>query len=306
MTRRAIILLATFNGGPFLREQLASIAAQSHADWRLIWRDDGSADETVAILGAFAARQPAGRVTRLAEPAGRLGAAASFLALLRHAAPMLGPDDIIAFADQDDVWLPFKLARTLAALGGGDPAIYAARLVLVDAKLHRLGESAMPVPPMGFPASLTQNLAVGCTVALNRAAACLVAESVAPTACQHDWWAYLLVTAAGGALIADAEPVVLYRQHTRNAVGAPRNVARRALAALRRGPRTFMDLMRANVAALDAQRAVLTPQARATLDEIRAGLDGGRLARLRLLRIPDLRRQTRKEQLLFHLWVLLG
>ena len=107
MTSCVVILLATYQGAAFLREQLASIAAQGHQDWRLIWRDDGSGDDTVAILRDFAAAQPAGRVEQLDAPAGRVGSAASFLALLRHAVPMLGPDDIVAFADQDDVWLDF-------------------------------------------------------------------------------------------------------------------------------------------------------------------------------------------------------
>ncbi len=305
MTCRVVILLASFEGAAFLREQLASIAAQGHADWQLIWRDDGSGDDSAAILRAFAAAQAPGRVEELAVPAGRVGSAASFQALLRHAAPTLGADDVVAFADQDDVWLPFKLERAVAALGSGDPAIYSARQILVDARLRRLGVSDLVVPPMGFPASLTQNLAIGCTVALNQAAARLVAGSEAPAGCQHDWWAYLLVTAAGGMLIADAEPVVWYRQHARNAVGAPRTFLRRGLAAVQRGPGAFMRLLRGNVAALDAQRALLTPHACAELDEIRAALDGGRLRRLRVLRMKGLRRQSWSEQLVFWAWFVI-
>lgn len=303
---RVVILLATLDGGAFLREQLASIAAQGHDDWRMIWRDDGSGDDTVAILREFAASQAPGRVEQLGGPAGRVGSAASFLALLCHAAPMLGPFDSVAFADQDDVWLNFKLERAVAGLATSDPAIpaiYTARQVLVDARLQRLGMSDLLLSPMGFPAALTQNLAIGCTVALNQAAVRLVADSVAPAGCQHDWWAYLLVTAAGGALIADAEPVMLYRQHDGNAVGAPRSFTRRALAAVRRGPGLFMQLMRQNVAALDAQRASLTPQARAELDQIKAALAGGPFRRLR---VRGLRRQRWAEQVLFRLWFVLG
>lgn len=304
-----VILLATYEGAAFLRAQLDSFEAQEHRDWRLVWRDDGSSDGTVAILQEFAAAQPAGRVERLAAPEGRVGSAASFLALLRHAVGTMGPGELVAFADQDDVWLPFKLARAAGALGAvdpGRPAIYAARQVLVDAGLNRLGVSAAPVVPPGFPAALTQNLATGCTVALNRAAARLVAASTAPAGCQHDWWAYLLVTAAGGVFLADREPVVLYRQHGGNAVGAPRSFARRGWAAVRRGPGVFMTMMRQNVAALDAQRHLLTPESCEQLDRIRAALAGGMLGRLRGLRLPGLRRQTWAEQVLFRLWFMLG
>ena len=195
------------------------------------------------------------------------------------------------------------MARAVAGLGAGDPAIYSARQVLVDAKLQRIGVSDLLVPPTGFPAALIQNLAIGCTVALNRAAARLVAGSVAPAGCQHDWWAYLLVTAAGGRFVADAEPVMLYRQHRHNEVGVPRSFARRALAALRQGPGAFMRLMCANVAALDAQRALLVPPARAAVDRIKAALAGGPWRRLR---VGGLQRQRLAEQVLFRVWYLLG
>jgi len=306
---RVFILLATFDGAAFLRDQLASIAAQGHDDWLLIWRDDGSADGTVAIVQEFARGQAPGQVEHLAGPAGRVGSAASFLALLRHAAPMLGERDLVAFADQDDVWLPFKLSRAVLALAEVDvdtPALYSARQVLVDAKLTALAVSAPVVAAVGFPAALTQNLATGCTETLNRAAARLVAGSDAPPGCQHDWWAYLLVTAAGGRFITDDEPVVLYRQHGGNSVGAPRSFARRGLAAVRRGPGVFMGVMRQNVAALDAQRHLLTPQARQQLDQIKGALRGGPLRRMRALRLAGLRRQTWAEQVLFRLWFMFG
>lgn len=306
---RVVILLATLDGAEFLRDQLASFAVQEHDDWHLIWRDDGSDDATVAILREFAETQAPGRVERLADPAGRVGSSASFLALLRHAAPTLAACDLVAFADQDDVWLPFKLVRAVRALGEvppEQPAIYSARQILVDAQLNPLAVSPPLAKPPGFPAALTQNLATGCTVTMNGAAARLVAGSTAPPGCQHDWWAYLLVTAAGGRFLADEEPVVLYCQHGRNAVGSPLTFARRGVAAIRRGPRVFMRLMRQNVAALDAQRHLLTPQARDQLDEIKVALRGGPLRRMRALRLPGLRRQTWAEQMVFRLWFMLG
>lgn len=305
---RVVILLASYDGAAFLAEQLASLEAQDHADWRLVWRDDGSRDDTVAILQDFAARQAPGRVERLAGPEAHLGSAAGFLALLRHVAPGLRDNDVVSFADQDDVWLPFKLSRAVRALGeaGAGPAIYCARQVLVDAKLNPLAVSARLVATPRFPAALTQNLATGCTMAMNAAAARLVAGSQAPGGCQHDWWSYLLVTAAGGALLADDEPVLLYRQHGGNAVGAQSSFLRRGWAALKRGPRAFMGLMRQNVAALDAQRHLLTPEARAQLDQIQQALRGGPLERWAVLRRCGLRRQGWAEQMVFRVWFLLG
>jgi GT2 family glycosyltransferase len=96
---RVAILLSTFNGAPFLPAQLDSIVGQTMTDWVLYWRDDGSSDETVAIMQAFAVGTGAGRC-HWVESAGHLGATESFMALLRAAAPSGGA---LAFSDQDDL-----------------------------------------------------------------------------------------------------------------------------------------------------------------------------------------------------------
>ena len=129
----------------------------------------------------------AGRFTAV-PCAGRLGASESYLHLVRVACA--DGNDIIAFADQDDVWLPEKLASGVAALTPlpqSAPALYCARQVLVDAQLRRVALSASLRRPPGFPAALTQNLATGCTIMLNRAAANLIAASRAPSGTMHDW-----------------------------------------------------------------------------------------------------------------------
>ncbi|WP_428377289.1 glycosyltransferase [Lichenicoccus sp.] len=305
MQRPVVILLSTYEGAPFLREQLASLIAQTHTDWMLYWRDDGSRDGSAAIMAEFSRTAGAGRC-RAVEGGRHLGITASFLTLLR-AAP---PGHVVAFADQDDVWLPDKLARGLAGLGApasARPALYCARQVLTDGNLHSIGLSPAIRRLPSFPASLTQNLATGCTVLLNPAAAALVAGSRLPDNTLHDWWSYLLVGAADGALVVDPIAVVLYRQHHRNAVGAPHSTLRRGLMALRRGPDSFMRLFRQHVAALLAQPAPLSPQARADLAIIAAALDSDRLARLRaLLRLHALARRTWPETMLFRLWFLIG
>jgi hypothetical protein len=145
----------------------------------------------------------------------------------------------------------------MAALGACDPArpaLYCTRLRLVDARLRPLGLSAAWRRPGGFPAALTQNIATGCTMLLNREAARRVAVSAPPAGTLHDWWSYLVVTAGGGALLRDETPSVLYRQHGGNAVGVAASLPARAAAALRRGPRAFMGLLAAHVAALLARR----------------------------------------------------
>ncbi|MBN8874232.1 MAG: glycosyltransferase [Rhodospirillales bacterium] len=303
---RVAILLSTFNGARFLRPQLHSLLGQTHRDWVLYWRDDGSTDDTVPLMRRFLATLSPGQGVAL-EEAERVGLTESFLRLLRAATRDGVP--YAAFADQDDVWLPEKLARAVAALETVSPqrcALYFARQMLVDADLRRIAISFPLHRPPGFPTALTQNVATGCTVVLNRAAMVTIAGSRAPAACLHDWWSYLVVAAGGGALLADQEPVVLYRQHRGNTVGAPSSLFRRGIAALRRGPAAFMNIFRQNVAALLDQPALLTPAAEAELRAVAAALRGGRLARLRVLANPNLRRQTGAETLVFLLWFLLA
>ncbi len=299
------ILLSTFNGERFVREQLDSIAAQDHPDWVLYWRDDGSTDRTTAIVRDFQEAQR-GRVVALNDP-GRFGATESFMRLLRHVAPL--GHQAVAFADQDDVWLPEKLVRAVGKLGdlpADLPVLYFSRQVLADAGLRRLGLSPPFRRAPGFPAALTQNLGTGCTMVMNAAAAALVAGSTAPAAAFHDWWSYLVVAAAGGRIVADPAAPVLYRQHAENAVGAPAGAFGRAMAALRRGPAPFMTLLRQHVAALSDQPELLAPAARASLEGLAHGLRGGWRERVRLLRMPGLRRQTALETLLFRVWFVFG
>lgn len=307
MAATVAILLSTWNGERFLAAQLDSLLTQSHQAWQLYWRDDGSTDRTRAIARAFGLGAGAGRFHEVAA-GGRLGAAQSFFAVLRTALQAEPEAAAFAFADQDDVWLPDKLARGLAALteAGPEPALYCARQVLVDANMAHIGLSPLLTVPPGFPTALAQNVATGCTLMLNPAAARLVAGSEVPDGSMHDWWCYLVITAAGGRVIADDEPVVLYRQHPRNAIGAPLSRVTRAKAAVRRGPGAFMTLFRSHVAALRAQPRLLSPRARAQLDELEAALRGGPLRRLHALRLPGLRRQTASETMLFRLWFLLG
>jgi hypothetical protein len=216
---------------------------------------------------------------------------------------------MVAFADQDDVWLPQKLRRglnALAAVPQGVPALYCARQILVNEALRPWRESAAIARAPGFPQALTQNIATGCTVMLNPAAASLIGSSHAPPETLHDWWSYLVVTAAGGRVLIDDEATVLYRQHAGNAVGVPLSPWRRAIAAIGRGPSVFMRTFRAHVEALTAQPHLLAPESKAALELISAGLQDGIVPRLRALTHPGLKRQSFAETQLFRLWFLLG
>jgi glycosyltransferase involved in cell wall biosynthesis len=305
------ILLSTFNGGKFLREQLDSFIRQSYQNWTLFWRDDGSTDDTAAIMRDFTAEIGANRCVESPSSGPHLGATPSFLRLLAETKSA----DAIAFADQDDVWLPDKLSNAAASIGaasiggaGGklnNPVLYCARQFLVDEQLGSPKLSVQHLNLPGFPASLTQNIVIGNTVVMNQAAAGLVAAMGTPDGTVHDWWSYIVVSACGGAVVYDPRPSILYRLHKNNLIGSAR-LPRRAVAALRRGPKIFMTMMRRHADALAAQAGQLTPEARAELAMIRAGLNGGLLPRLRALRCKRFRRRMFLENLLFGYWFLTG
>ncbi len=297
---RVIILLSTFNGAPYLPAQLNSFLAQTHEQWSLYWRDDGSADETLRIMQEFTDKVGAERCICSPSSGPHMGAARSFLTLLAENAGA----GAVAFADQDDVWLPEKLDCALTLLGqaGEQPALYCARQYLVNETLDGAKLSVLHREGLGFPACLTQNIANGNTLVMNEAAAALVASSAYPQDTVHDWWSYIVVSACGGRIIFDERPQVLYRLHKNNLIGRAQPLHRRALAALRRGPAVYMTMMHRHTAALEEQAGRLPAQARQDLRLVREGLLGGLPARLQALRCPRFRRRTLLENLLFSWW----
>ncbi|MFC3527587.1 glycosyltransferase [Paracoccus mangrovi] len=296
------ILMAVYQGRDYLPAQLESLAGQSLRDWLLIAGDDGSSDGSAVLLADFAARRPKGQVRILPGP--RQGAPANFRALLAHVPPQATH---VAFCDQDDVWQPDKLARAVAALPGDGPAIWCSRVINCDPALRQMSLSPLPRHAPGFRHALIQNMVQGNTLLMNRAALDLVAAAHAEAGpvVMHDWWIYQLVTGAGGQVIYDPEPSVLYRQHEGNLVGA-NNRLRSRLGGLRRMlDGTYRDWSRTNLAALRASAHRLTPENRALLGDF-ARLHGPLPQRIAAMRRGGFFRQGRVSQAALWLAVLLG
>ena len=106
------VLLATYNGARFLREQLDSIFAQDYENLRILARDDGSRDETPQILSEYAQRFPS-RFRLLPTDTATGSAKTNFLKLMQAS-----DADYVCFCDQDDVWLPEKVSTTQRAMSG--------------------------------------------------------------------------------------------------------------------------------------------------------------------------------------------
>jgi hypothetical protein len=122
----------------------------------------------------------------------------------------------------------------------------------------------------------------------------------------HDWWAYILVTGAGGRVIFDPEPALLYRQHGGNAIGADPPLPARLRRALRRGPQGFTAMVAAHLDALAPVEPLLAEEPRRVLRLLRGMRGRGPLGRLRLARQAGLYRQSRVQDLAMALWFALA
>lgn len=262
------VVLSTHDGAAWLEAQIASILGQTHGNLRLSVRDDGSRDGTPEMLAAWAERD-----ARLSFRRGsrNLGPTGSFFRLLDR----VGEDAaFVAFADQDDVWEADKIARAVTALSAvpdGVPGLYCARVVIVDEGLQRRGLSPLPGRGPGLANALVENIAIGCTSVLNRAALDLLrAEWPAPPVL-HDWWAYQAVSALGQ-VIYDPRPALKYRQHGGNVTGAGYTPLDRFLGKVRRqltGAQS--DLRRHQASELRRLHAGrMTPRDRALIDDLLA------------------------------------
>lgn len=213
------ILLATFNGARFLKEQLDSIAAQSHVNWTLTVSDDGSSDDTLSVVDRFSKGilQP----VRVIQGPG-LGLTQNFLHLLQQVIPT-DSNDLFAFCDQDDVWHASKLDRAIdwhLSQGQQVPYLYCSKTQYVNELLEPLGESPGLQRPACFSNALVQNIVSGNTMVINLMALEGMVQIKPKHSVWHDWTAYLVVTAMGGMVGFDNRPSLLYRQHNANVIGS--------------------------------------------------------------------------------------
>lgn len=216
------VLLASFNGERFIAQQLDSLLAQTYTDFNILIHDDGSVDSTPDIIERYAARYPE-KITVLNAPP--TGAAQRNFALLLSKCD----SQYIAFCDQDDVWKSDKIEKNVAALkkaeaqfGRQTPLLVHSDLCVADSELNTLSPSFFDFQGLRgsvtLPHTLVQNFVTGCTVMINRALAQRCGE-IPPQCAMHDWWIALTALLFGRIEFID-EPLVLYRQHGFNQVGA--------------------------------------------------------------------------------------
>jgi len=304
------VLLATYNGERHLPEQWQSLAQQRGVELVLHVADDGSADGTPALIERLAARpEGALRAVRVLRAPPRRSATRSFLLLLREALAGDGQARWFAFCDQDDVWQADKLQAALAVLAAAPadrPALYGGRTQSIDDDGREMGLSPLFVRPPEFRNALVQSIMGGNTMLMNRAAAELVIAAADDEVTAHDWFAYQVVSGAGGLVHYDARPFVLYRQHRDNVVGSNQGwrARWRRLQRVLRGD--YGQWNERHVRILQARAARLTDEGRRVLQAFAAARTAsGPLRRWRWLRQSGVFRQPGLQQLSLYIACLL-
>jgi glycosyltransferase involved in cell wall biosynthesis len=218
---RISVAMCTYNGSRFLSEQLQSIALQGRLPDELVICDDGSTDDTVSLLRAFADLTPF--PVRIFCNEDRLGPGKNF-----EKAISLCEGDIIVFSDQDDIWRPEKLARLAEAFDQYPDAVYAfsdADMIAEDGEPLEhtiwdavgLGRNLSHFSGLGqLSLLLKHNLIAGASMAF-RASFREVVLPI-PSGWMHDYWIVLL-----GSALSHGVPVhqrlFMYRRHGSQACG---------------------------------------------------------------------------------------
>ena len=171
------IILATLNGADFLAEQIDSLIAQTETQWNLLIRDDGSTDDTLEIIQRYAQNDK--RIQLLSDEHGSTGSASGNFSILMETALASGAGYIF-FCDQDDVWVPNKLALVmvhLLELEGNEKTACLVHhdLTVVSANLKTIANSFIEYMRMnpGIESNpqrlISRNEVTGCAMACNRA-----------------------------------------------------------------------------------------------------------------------------------------
>lgn len=218
------ILLSTYNGEKFLREQLDSLLAQTFTNWIAYIRDDGSKDNTLEILNEYVKLYPEKFI--IIENNGiNLGSSKSFLYLLTQCS-----SDLICFCDQDDVWNSDKLNKLVEYYNGIKnkeiPLLIHSGVDVVDSSLKKLDKTSISFNVKkcgmenGFIWQVFQNDVTGCTSMVNAEMRRIIQKLDLKSikVIQHDWFLSLIAYLNNGKYYLN-ENLILYRQHGNNSIG---------------------------------------------------------------------------------------
>lgn len=226
--------MAVYNGENYIKDQIESILHNSYKNWKLWIFDDGSTDRTSLIIEDYMKQYPL--IIKYYKNDVNKGVTRNFLEGAKYVIDQNHQDDnaknmnhYYMFCDQDDVWMPEKIYKTLRQMkkaekkfGSHKPIAAFTDAIVVDEKLNIQRSSFYKTSNLNtsrrdLPHMLMENKLIGCTVMYNEALADKL-EYIPKNARYHDWWV-ALIASAFGYITYLKEGTLLYRQHGNNLVG---------------------------------------------------------------------------------------
>lgn len=225
MKNNLAILMATYNGEKYIKEQIDSILEQTYQDFHLYIRDDNSTDNTINIINEYLEKYPQ-KIFFVQDGRTAKGACNNFMFLLEHVYNM-NKYEMFMFADQDDFWIKDKVELTVneynKVVDKNQPILIHTDLFVVDSNLKLINQSFIKYSDLNasygkFNNYLIQNNVTGCTTFVNKSLVKLIDFSIKDI-CMHDWYFALIASAFGQVIFIDKQ-TIKYRQHGSNVLGA--------------------------------------------------------------------------------------
>lgn len=301
--KKVLVLLSTYNGQDYLKEQIDSILNQKTLHQvDLMIRDDGSTDGTIEILKEYEKEMPSRIKVYYEHNVGYLN---SFFDLIKKAEGY----DYYALSDQDDVWLEEKIDVAVAQCeecSGEEPLLYGSSSFLVNDHLEVMGETQKNLKGITWDNVLIQNIFPGHTQVFNDALCRILKADIDCTRIYvHDFW-ITYVALLFGRTIFDNQSHTLYRQHGTNTVGFGKNSIEWIGERLKRIRNSDNRKIAAQIHYFyEKYEDVMTEELKKKIAAFIQAQDSF-MHRLSYLRVTSLYRQKDFETLLFKILYLLG
>jgi len=291
--------MSTFNGETYLREQLDSIIKQKNVSVHLLIRDDGSTDNTCAILAEYQNKYANIELMK----GENFGFKESFKLLLEAS----GDFDYFAFADQDDVWMDMKLDVAVSKLQTPDSntaEMYYSNLTIVDSRLNYLSllHTKKRIFPLNQTMALVLGFAHGCTMVFNKTLRNQILKYDYPANYSHDFWIPLIGFLLGK-VTYDNDSYIMYRQHSENIYGGVRRKVWAQYKSASENGNDFYNGLANNL--LKGYSAYLNTEMAKVLNDIITYKENI-FSKLRLLMNHNLRRSTLKGTLYLRYMILVS
>lgn len=207
--KKVAILMSTYNGEKYIKEQIESLLSQTYRNIEIYIRDDGSKDNTIKIIENYKEKNN----NIILKEGKNIGFINSFFELLKAC----NDADYYAYCDQDDIWMEDKIERAVKFLEKTDenkPALYFSNSDYYDSDMNFLA-TAEKNKIYNFRNSLVECVTQGMTMVINNKTRQTIIENKPETCLFHDWWTYMICSGFGQ-IVYDDKSLVKYRRHNKS------------------------------------------------------------------------------------------